>query len=71
MGRIVDVFHCAGTLDVDMDWLNSRAKGLANIGAPTLRNQAGNPSGPVAVGDSLSRIEKTDCSVIATVGCCT
>ena len=55
----MDVFHCEGTTDRSRDMFISFAMGSAKIGADNLINHAGNPSGPVAVGLSLSNLWKT------------
>lgn len=41
IGFMTAFFHCCGTVDVARDRLKSLARGLENIGAPTLRNQDG------------------------------
>ena len=43
-------FHCVGMVEVLRDRLKSLAIGSQNRGAPSLRNQAGSLSRPVAVG---------------------
>ena len=57
-------FHCTGTVDVRSDKLNSTVTGPQNAAAPSLRNQAGRSSRPVAVDHRPSRIRKTVYSVI-------
>jgi len=49
-GVMAAAFHCWGTTPAVKDWLSNAASGAANAGAPTLRNQAGIRSRPVAVG---------------------
>ena len=53
-------FNVRSKADISqLDWLNSRASGAANIGAPRRRNHAGMPSSPVAVGFSVSSSRNT------------
>ena len=47
-------------MEVVIDLLNKRARGLQKTGAPKRKNQAGSSSIPVAVGSSLSSIWNTD-----------
>ena len=58
MGLIIEDFHCNGTIDCSRDRLISLVMGSAKIGAESLKNQDGKPSGPVAVGLSLSSLLK-------------
>ena len=48
-GRITALFHWRGTTEEDKNKLNSLASCLLKTGAPSLRNQAGRLSKPVAV----------------------
>jgi len=41
-GHIEACFHCCGTMELDRDRLNSRARGLQNTDAPSRRYHAGN-----------------------------
>ena len=52
-GHILACFHCSSTIDVFSERLMRLARGLEKIGAPSLKNQAGNWSIPVDVGFSL------------------
>ena len=54
-GQIDAAFHWRGTMDVANEQLKRCARGLLKTGAPSLRNQAGRRSKPVAVGRSVSR----------------
>lgn len=49
-GVILARFHYRGTIDLASDWVNKLEGGLANSGAPRLRNHAGIWSSPMAVG---------------------
>jgi len=44
IGILTAVFQWIGTMPVASDWLKRWASGAANVGAPSLRNQAGIPS---------------------------
>ena len=50
MGNMEAFFHWMGTVEVMMDRLKSADKGSAKTWLPRRRNQAGNPSSPIAVG---------------------
>ena len=67
MGVMIACFHCFGTVHVLSESLNNWAMGAAKTGAPRRRNQAGNPSRPVAVGRRWSRIWKTCISSMHSV----
>jgi len=63
-GRITALFHWRGTTEEDRDRLNSLASCSLQTGAPSLRNQAGRLSKPVAVWCNLSNILNTCHSVM-------
>jgi len=56
IGRIMACFHCCETVEVKTERLNRGATGRQKSGAPSLRNQAGRPPSPVAVGRRWSNI---------------
>jgi len=51
-------FHGCGTVEVKTERLSRWATGRQKSGAPSLRNQAGRPSSPVAVARRWSSILK-------------
>ena len=53
---ILATFHCDGTTDCIINKLYKGASGIASSGANNLKNHAGIPSGPAAVGLSFSKI---------------
>jgi len=55
-GRIQACFHWCGTVDVESEKLNRCERGRQKIGAPSLRNQAGRPSKPVAVARKFTTV---------------
>ena len=59
-GLIVGLFHWDGTTPFAVDLLNRSVITLANMGAPSRKNQVGIPSSPVAVGFSGSRMWNSD-----------
>src|SRR6266536_6621798 len=61
-GMMQAAFHWLSTIEFRIDKLKSPAIGRARKGAMSLRNHAGIPSTPVAVGMSLSSFKKISIS---------
>jgi hypothetical protein len=66
IGLIKADFHWVGTHALEIDRLIRFAIGAAKTGADSLKNQDGRPSGPIAVGLSLSSRWNMSMSVTGT-----